>query len=76
MKKIILLVFSLLIIAGSALAADTTTTAEPRFENERTVLIMRTIQDGYPVRFMQKRLNQNFRLPYWDRIEGTDYLSP
>ena len=47
-----------------------------RFDNERTILLVRTTQGGYPAHFMEQRLRQPFRLPYWDRQYAAETISP
>ena len=91
MKKICFFLVLLVTLAGVSFAADTASSSpaaatpalasQPaadtvRFDNERTVLLVRTTQSGYPVRFMEQRLRQPFRLPYWDRLSATETISP
>lgn len=91
MKKICFFLILLVTLAGVSFAADTASSSpaaatpalasQPaadtvRFDNERTILLVRTTQSGYPVRFMEQRLRQPFRLPYWDRLSATETISP
>lgn len=91
MKKICLFLILLVTIAGASFAADTAgsspattppvTASQPaddtaRFDNERTILLVRTTQGGYPAHFMEQRLRQPFRLPYWDRQYAAETISP
>ncbi len=91
MKKICFFLILLVTLAGVSFAADTASSSpaaatpalasQPaadtvRFDNERTVLLVRTTQSGYPARFMEQRLRQPFRLPYWDRLSATETISP
>ena len=73
MKKILLLFVSLVILAGTALAADSTPVL---FDKERTVIVVQTTQEGYPVHYMQYRLGQPFHIPYWNRIDAAERLAP
>lgn len=70
MKKILLVFAVLFLFAASAFADDV------RFDNMRTVVLVDTTQTSYAARFMKKRLKQPFRIPYWDRIETENALSP
>lgn len=72
MKKILLLVFALCLMTASALAAD----SEARFDNMRTALIVSTTQRNTAAQYMLKRLKEPFRIPYWDRVEAQERLSP
>ena len=70
MKKLALLIVMLIVVATTAFAQDRAS-EQPRFDNERTVVIVTTESSTYAARYMNERLRQNFRLPYWDCIEVT-----
>lgn len=72
MKKLcLLLALMWCLITGTAMASG-----GPRFDGMRTVLICDTTQTNYAAQYMKKQLREPFRLPYWDRIDGTTPLSP
>lgn len=75
MKKLALLIVMLIVVATTAFAQDRAS-EQPRFDNERTVVIVTTESSTYAARYMNERLRQNFRLPYWDCIEVTTTLTP
>lgn len=62
------------------LAVTTACGAAPRFDNMRTVLVVHTTQEqaanNYAARYMQSRLKEPFRIPYWDRLETTTFVTP
>lgn len=71
MKRLVLLFITMLLVASSALAAST-----PRFDNMRSVLIVSTTQRSDVATYLQQRLMQPFRIPYWDRLQIEERLSP
>lgn len=73
MKKFILLLISLFLIAGAAAAQGVGNT---NFESMRTVIIAQTTRQGDATRYMTYRLKQPFRIPYYDQKEISDMLSP
>ena len=72
MKKILLLFLAFFVMAASAFAAG----GEARFDNMRTVLVVPTTQQGNEARFMMKHLREPFRIPYWDRVDAQEAISP
>ncbi len=70
MKKVALFLL-LLCLAVPSWAADTA-----RFDHMRTALIVRTTQQTPEARYMTQRLMEPFRIPYWDRLQTEDQLSP
>lgn len=72
MKKFLLLLLALFTVTSAAFAAD----GEPRFDNMRTALIVSTTQRGAEAQYMMKRLKEPFRIPYWDRVQAQEQLSP
>ncbi len=70
MKKSILLVILLVIISMTAFAE------EPRFDHMHSVLIVNTTRQDEATNYMTHRLMQPFRIPYWDRLQSEDCLSP
>lgn len=70
MKKSILLVILLVIMSMTAFADG------PRFDHMRSVLIVNTTRQDEVTNYMTHRLMQPFRIPYWDRLQSEDCLSP
>ncbi len=70
MKKSILLVILLVMISTTAFAE------ESRFDHMRSVLIVNTTRQDDVTHYMTHRLMQPFRIPYWDRLQTEDCLSP
>ncbi|OKY54598.1 hypothetical protein [Megasphaera cerevisiae] len=71
MKRTLLILVTFMLMLTAVCSA-----AEPRFDNMRTVLIVNTAQRDYAAQFMKKRLVQPFRIPYWNRMETSEVLSP
>lgn len=71
MKKLFLLLCLLFCLTVTASAEDT-----PRFDGMRTVVVADTTQGGYAASYMKRRLKEPFRIPYWDRIEPAELISP
>lgn len=70
MKKSILLVILLVIMSMTAFAEG------PRFDHMHSVLIVNTTRQDKITNYMTHRLMQPFRIPYWDRLQSEDCLSP
>lgn len=70
MKKRILFIIVLSIISMTVFAA------EPRFDHMRSVLIVNTTRQDAVTNYMTHRLMQPFRIPYWNRLQPEDCLSP
>lgn len=70
MRKSILLAILLFLMSMTVFAA------EPRFDHMRSVLIVNTTQQDEVTNYMTHRLMQPFRIPYWDRLQTEDCLSP
>lgn len=70
MKKSILLVILLVIMSMTAFAEG------PRFDHMHSVLIVNTTRQDEITNYMTHRLMQPFRIPYWDRLQSEDCLSP
>lgn len=75
MKKLLFFIMTLIIVATTAFAQDGTPETQ-RFQNERTVVIVTADSSTYAARYMNERLRQNFRLPYWDAVEVSTTLTP
>lgn len=70
MKKSVLLMLLFAMLTMTAFAQ------EPRFEHMRSVLIVNTTSQDAVTNYMTHRLMQPFRIPYWDRLQPEDCLSP
>lgn len=70
MKKSVLLMLLFAMLTMTAFAQ------EPRFEHMRSVLIVNTTSQDAVTNYMTHRLMQPFRIPYWDRLQPEDHLSP
>lgn len=70
MKKSILFVILLVMIHMAAFANGT------QFDHMRSVLIVNTTQQDEVTHYMTHRLMQPFRIPYWNRLQPEDCLSP
>ena len=72
MKKFILFFIALQAFFFPAFAADGTVT----FDNSRTVVILDTTQDNYAATYLSKSIREPFRIPYWNRIDAEETISP
>lgn len=70
MKKSILLVILFVMMNITAFAE------EPQFDHMRSVLIVNTTRQNEAANYMTHRLMQPFRIPYWNRLQTEDCLSP
>ena len=70
MKKSILLVILFVMMSITAFAE------EPQFDHMRSVLIVNTTQQNEAANYMTHRRMQPFRIPYWNRLQTEDCLSP